>query len=81
MILKMNQNWTFKEVVANAETMKSQFDGILSSFSYFQLHDKVVFLRNARQEIYNFKFELWKRDKLWDYLNNNLDIAILQKLK
>lgn len=81
MILNINPNWTFKEVVINAKTIKAQYSRVLSSFSYFKLHDKVSFLKNARNDIYSFNFELWKREKIWDYLNDNLDLSILQKLK
>jgi hypothetical protein len=32
---------------------------------------------NLKKDIYNLKFEMWKRDKLWEYLNNDISYVDL----
>ena len=57
--LNINQNWTFKEVV-----------GILATFSYFDLYEKVLFLKKTRDSFYSLlNLQEWEKDKIWDYMN------------
>lgn len=68
--LKINPDWSFKEVVDNAWTLRDEYDRLLVSFSYFDLHEKVVFMKQTRDAIYSLNFEYWKKDKIWSYLNH-----------
>lgn len=70
MEIQIDSNCSFKNLVIQAKAIKNQYNGILSSFSYFNLHDKVEFERNFRDLIYSLNFEEWKKDRLWDYLND-----------
>ena len=65
----INPNWTFKETIENVEVIKSQMGNIIASFWYFDLKKEVDFIRNLKKQIYSLKFEEWKRDKIWEYIN------------
>ena len=66
----INPNWTFKETIENVEVIKSQMGDIIASFWYFDLKKEVDFIRNLKKQIYSLKFEEWKRDKIWEYIND-----------
>lgn len=68
--LYINPEWTFKEVVNNLKTLKLEYEEILASFLCFQLKEKVKFKRNLRNSIYALNFEEWKKDKIWNYMND-----------
>ena len=65
----INPNWNFKETIENVEVIKSQMGDIIASFWYFDLKKEVDFIRNLKKQIYSLKFEEWKRDKIWEYIN------------
>lgn len=65
----INPNWTFKETIENVEVIKSQMGDIIASFWYFDLKKEVDFIRNLKKQIYSLKFEEWKRDKIWEYID------------
>lgn len=75
----INPNWTFKETIENVEVIKSQMGDIIASFWYFDLKKEVNFIRNLKKQIYSLKFEKWKRDKIWEYLNDYENLEILLK--
>lgn len=63
------ENWTFDFIVANREVIKSIYKDFVTSFSYFSQHDKVVFMRQVKTQVYSLKFEEWKKDKIWKFIN------------
>ena len=65
----INPNWTFKQTIENVEVIKSQMGDIIASFWYFDLKKEIDFIRNLKKQIYSLKFEEWKRDKIWEYIN------------
>jgi hypothetical protein len=70
MELNINPNWTFAEVVKNLWTLRDEYDCLLMSFSYFDLHEKVVFMRKTRDAFYSLDFDVWKKDKIWNFMNH-----------
>lgn len=72
MEIKIDSSASFKEMILYVKTLKPQFEGILASFSYFEQPDKVKFIKDLRDKIYALNFEEWKKDRLWDYINDFL---------
>lgn len=70
MELKVDQTLNFKNLVIQAKAFKNQYYSVLASFSYFELPNKVQFIRTFRDSIYSLNFEEWKKDRVWDYMNN-----------
>lgn len=79
--LNINPNWNYKETIKNIKTLKYEFQNALASFSYFQLHDKVLFTYEIKTAIYSLNFETWRKDRIWEYLNHDIPMTILQNLK
>lgn len=80
MEIYIDPNWNFKQIVFNLRALKSQYNGILCSFSYFDRHKVVEFKRACRNKIYALQFEEWKKDRLWEYLNNYESLTTLQEI-
>lgn len=80
MRLEINQNWKFKDVVENLRALRTQYEDILRSFTYFQLNEIVEFKRNTRNAFYSLNFETWKKDKIWNYMNRFEYFFILQEI-
>lgn len=78
--LNINTNWTFKELVENIEVIKSQIWDIITSFSYFDIKKEFDFKRRLRKTIYSFKFEEWRRDRILEYIYNDVEFDVLKKL-
>ena len=79
--MEINQDWNFKEIVSVLKSLKEQYWEKVRSFSYFDLHEKVTYMRNFRDQIYKLDFEEWKKDKIWDYINNYEFLYVLKRLK
>ena len=67
--LNINPNWTFAEVVDNLWALRDEYDRLLTFFSYFDLHEKVLFMRKTRDAFYSLNFDVWKKDKIWSFMN------------
>ena len=78
--ININIDWNYKEVVNNIEVIKSQVLGVIASFSYFQNRDKTIFMMWLKKTIYSFKFQEWKKDKIIEYIYDDVDIELLKKL-
>ena len=76
----INQNWSFKEVVENIEEIKTHAMGIITSFSYFERKQAIVFMKQLRDSIYSLNFETWRCDRLVEFIYDDIDLETLQKL-
>ena len=79
--MEINENWSFKELVDNLKAIKEQYKEKVRSFSYYDLHEKVVYIRNLRDSIYKLNFEEWKKDKVWEYINDYEFLYVIKRLK
>lgn len=81
MELFIDPNWNYKQTLSNLRALRRQYDNVLRSFSYFQLHERVLFNYEIKNAIYSLNFEEWKKDRIWEYLNHDIPLTILQNLK
>lgn len=81
MNLHIDPSWKFKQIINNIEKIKEDFYAQLSSFTYFKLHDKVLYLRGIKDQIYSLNIENWQCSKIWEYLNDNLELSDFDKYK
>ena len=65
----VNNDWTFEEAVDNVKTLRTQYEEVLASFSYFDLKKEIEFKKNTRNSIYKLNILEWQKDKLWGYIN------------
>ena len=69
--MKYIQYLSFNEIMANIEALKSHYRDIIASFSYFELKKRNDFKRKIKKMVYELQFEDWKKDLLWETLNEN----------
>lgn len=81
LMIEINPDWNYKQMLSHLRALRLSYDNTLRSFSYFNLHDKVLFTYEVKQSIYSLNFEYWKKDRIWEYLNHDIDFAILQNFK
>ena len=63
---------TFKEVVFNIEALKDKYD--LAFVSLFNLE----IVRKWKQFIYSLNLKEWQKDRIWECLNDDIEISELQ---
>lgn len=63
----MNNNY-FDFFINNIQTIKDNYTSLLSPF----FNRKMIIL--YKQTIYSLKIAEWKKDKLWEVLNNDISI-------
>ena len=70
----VNKEWSFKESLFFIDAIKKQYEDFMLSFSIFGgNYDLYVKIYDLKKNIYSLQFEEWKKDKLWEYLNNDID--------
>ncbi len=72
--------YTFKIIVLNLKAIKSKYHGILSLFLPFDSHNKVLCMKEIHDLLYSLNLDTWKIDKIWEYLNNDIEYDFLEKL-
>lgn len=65
----------FNEFVENCEVLKTQYTELLTPFF------NVKAIRCWKNMIYSLNFAYWKRDKLWEWLNSDLELEELIRIK
>lgn len=68
-------NITFKQFIESAKVLKDNFECLLTPF--FRPKE----IRFWKTMIYSLDMVEWKRDKIWTYLNGDLEYEELVKLK
>lgn len=70
MNIEINQNLKYKEILLQIETIKSQYQEVLLSFSIFEQDKKILFIKQMKKQIYSLNFDEWRIDKIWNFINN-----------
>lgn len=80
--LSLQENWKFKDVKDNIEALVSEFEGLLSSFLYFEIKKRGYVLHNMKTQVFSYSNILyWQRERLWETLNGDFDIEDFKKLQ
>ena len=82
MSVRLDENWTFKDIKNNIEALKNQYVGLLASFSYFEKKQRNMIIQKSKANIMNFrKIQIWQRERLWEVLNDDFSIEEFKKLQ
>jgi len=69
----INQSCNYKESLYFISDVKRHYEDIMLSFSvYGKNQDKRNKIREIKKEIYKLNFEQWKKDKLWEYIVDDI---------
>lgn len=66
-------NITFKQFIENCEALKLQYEENFAPFFNTEM------VRCWKTMIYSLQMEEWKKDKIWETLNNDFPIEELKK--
>lgn len=72
--MKSLENLTFRQFIANSRVLKQQYRECFAPFFNAEL------VKCWKKMIYGLQIEEWKRDKIWEYLNDDFPIECLEKL-
>lgn len=76
----INQSCNYKESLYFISDVKRHYDSIMLSFSVYGGNIKPrEDIRKLKKEIYSLGFETWKKDKLWEYITNDIEYTELWK--
>lgn len=78
--LGVPETYTFENIVLNLKAIKSNYIRVLSSFFAFNLHEKVICLKKIHDQFYSLNLDTWKIDRIWEFLNNDIEYAILEDI-
>ena len=80
----INPNWTFRELVKNAKSLKREYVFCLDFFSYHYTYEELKYknsiIRETKNKIYALDMEEWKKDKVWEYMNGYEYYSVLKYL-
>ena len=80
-MIDLGVDWKFKDVQDNVETIKTQFEGVLSSFLCFQQKERGIALRTMKHQIFEYENILyWQRERLWEVINGDFGIEEFRRL-
>ena len=80
--LSLQENWKFKDIKDNIEALVSEFEGLLSPFSCFELKKRGYSLHNLKKQVFNYtNIQYWQRERLWETLNGDFDIEDFKRLQ
>lgn len=60
----------YKELVLVIEAVKNKYKVFVASFLYFEPQKQYEYVSNLKKQVYALQFEEWKKDKIWEYLND-----------
>lgn len=74
MKINLYSNITFSEFVDNCEVLRDQFYGFLTPFF------DVEAIKAWKNVVYSLNFPYWKRDLIWEFLNDDIEFDELQRV-
>lgn len=78
----LKDEWNFKDVKDNIEAIKSQYQGVLLSFLWNETKEKLQETRKIKQQVFTYNnIQYWQRERLWEVLNDDLEIEKFRRLK
>ena len=81
-MFELGSDWKFKDVQDNIEALKTQYDGVLMLFLWFQTKERTKLIHEAKVQIFSYEnIQYWQREKLWEVLNGDFSIEEFRRLK
>jgi hypothetical protein len=69
----IKDDWGFKEVIENIETLRSEYNRFLTSFSIFERKKSLKLCRQFKTKLYRLKFDEYKKNLIWKYINDEIE--------
>lgn len=69
----------YNDIVCKIEAIKTEYEGILASFSLGKMAEKTSKIADFKRQVYKLKFDECRRNAIWEYLNGDVDMEVLIK--
>ena len=80
--LKSNTNFSFDYLKKEIEALKTQYEGFLASFSYFEKKQMLIAKKEIKKQIFSYEHvPNWKLERFWECLNGDFEIDKFKNLK
>ena len=79
--MEINPLWSFKEAISKITAIKQEYLGVLSLFSCYEIRDKKKYITKVRKDIYSINARDWQKEKLWEYMNDDIEFRVLISLR
>ena len=80
-MIGLNPSWKFSDIQDNIEAIKSQYEGVLSSFLCYEYKERGIALHNMKRQVFDYEnIQYWQRERLWEVLNGDFEIEEFRRL-
>lgn len=79
--MEINKSLSYIQILDILKEFKEQYKEKVRSFSYYELHDKVLFIKKTRDSIYSLDLKEILKDKIWEYINDYEFLYVLKRLR
>ena len=80
-MIDLCESWKFSDIQDNVEAIKSQYEGVLSSFLVYEIKERGIALHKMKRQIFDYENILyWQRERLWEVLNGDFTIEEFRRL-
>ena len=70
--MECNSNWKYNEVMQQLKEIRKEYILICNSFTYKQLHERVLYRTKIKRIVYAYPFSEARRNYIWYRLNRGL---------
>lgn len=78
--MHIDTSLTFEQIVNDLMTLKTQYKEKLASFLWYEYREKNDFVYDLKLQIYSLNFAEWKKDKIWNYLNDSEFLSVIKHI-
>lgn len=75
--MRINILWNFRETIKNIRALKEEYLWTLTLFSWKNAREKTDYIQRTRNKIYSLQLMEWQKDKLWEYMNDDVEFSML----
>lgn len=75
----INKDWKYREILEHAEALKTEYKDVLASFLWYEAKERTEYTKQIKDLIYSLNIEYWRKDKIWEYFNDDIELPILTK--
>lgn len=76
--MNVYENMTYKESVLLVDLIKQDYEALTLFFDTSDNRKELLRQKySIKKQIYSLNFEEWKKDKLWEYINDDVEYSQL----
>lgn len=77
----IDKNWKYNEILKHAEALKTEYKEVLASFLWHEGKKRLAYIKEIKKTIYSLKIEEWKKNKIWEYFNDDIKLLDIKRYR